>query len=142
MRIDEFVVAVGFEDHVEHVGGPVLVHRDQPLAQRDQRPLQPGPDHRQVLLGDVELGDRAVELGLLGGEPLADRGFLGAQRRDLGGQPVDPVPVVGDRRRQHALAFAHVGELCFLVFELGLEVFGARGGAGREQRDERRRGGG
>ena len=38
----EVVVAVGAEDHAEHVGGAGLIHRDQPLAQRDQRPLAGG----------------------------------------------------------------------------------------------------
>ena len=90
--IDEFVVAVGVDDHAEHVRGAGLIDRDEALAQRDQRPLQVRPHHRQVLLGDVELGHRPIEFRLLGVEPDPDRGLLVAQRRDLAGQPVDLSP--------------------------------------------------
>ena len=75
--VDQVVVAVGADDDAEHVGGAGLIHRDQALAQRDQGPLQVRAHRRQALLGDVELGDRPVEFGLLGVEADLDRGLLG-----------------------------------------------------------------
>ena len=63
--VDQLVIAAGVDDHAEDVRRPRLVHRHQPLAQRHQRPFEARPNHRQVLLADVELGKRTVKLGLL-----------------------------------------------------------------------------
>ena len=64
-------------------------------------------------------------------------GLLGADRaRPRRVSRVDLVLVVGDRRRQHALAFLHFGQLGLLGFELGLEVLRpARPGLASEQRE-------
>ena len=79
----------GADDHAEQVGAAGFVHRHQPFAQRDEGPLQPGPQFLEPVLGDVELGDRPVELGLLGLQPDPDRFLPGPDRRHLAGQLVD-----------------------------------------------------
>ena len=55
----EVVEAAGADDDAEHVRGAGLIHRDQPVAQRPQRPLQVGAQLAAAALGDVELGDGA-----------------------------------------------------------------------------------
>ena len=125
--VDQLLIAVGADDHAQHVGGAGLVDRDQALAQGHQRAPQARPDDLEVLLRDVEFGDRFVELGLLHAEALLDLRFPPAQRGDLIGQPFDPVAVAGDRRRQHPGALVHMRELRFPGFELRAEI---RAGAG------------
>ena len=140
--VDQLVVAVGADDHAQHVRGPGLVDRDEPLAQRHQGAFQPAPDHREVLLGDIEFGDGFVEFGLLGVEPLLDRRLLGR----AGPRP-RPSAVRSGRGSGRSSSSARparsrtCGELRFLVFEFRAEILGRRGGAGEEQHDQRRRGG-
>ncbi|HXR30373.1 MAG TPA: hypothetical protein VN752_04480 [Solirubrobacterales bacterium] len=139
--IDQIVVAIGADDDAEHVGGAGLIDRDQALAQGDERPFQPRPHHGKVPLCGVELGDCVVELGLLGAEANLDRSLTAAQHGHLRGQPLDPLAITGNGRRQHALALAHLGELRFLGVELRFEIVGGGDRAGSEQHDQRRRGG-
>ena len=140
--VDEVFVAAGADDHAEQVGGAGLIDRHQALAQRHQGPFQVGARRRQPLLGDVEPGDRAGRA-----RPAWRRGGRAppaSRRRSAATSLVSRSIwslVAGDRRRQHALAFAAPRRARLLGFELRLEICGGRGGAGEEQHGERRRGG-
>src|ERR1700733_9921706 len=131
----EVVDAAGADDDAEYVRAAGLVHRHQAVAQGAESPFEAGAQFLEVPLGDVEIGDRAVELGLLGGEPGAHGFLAAADRRPLPGEGGDLVGAAGDRRRQHALLVAHLVELGLLGFEFGLQALGRRG-AGKEQKGE------
>jgi hypothetical protein len=120
--------ALRVDDDAEHVGAARLVHVDQPFAQRLERPAQARPDDRQVALLGFQLGGGGIQLALLAGQFAFERQLFLAQPRDFAQHRVDRPVLLGDRRAQRALAFAHLAQLALRRVELF-----AQGGSGRRR---------
>ena len=95
----------------DNVGRVGLVDRDETLLEHANRALQADAKLGELLLARQELGGRAIELGLAGGELLLDGGLALAQRRLLADQLVDLAVGRGDRRGDIALLGADLAEL-------------------------------
>ena len=83
----QVVEALRREQHGEHVGGAGLIDRDELLAQVDQGRLQVAADDLQVVAGPPQVGDRLVELGLLGDQLRVHGGLLAAEAATAASRP-------------------------------------------------------